>query len=702
MQLGDEPNLYAFPETTGPNFVSRWNKFSPGYTIIYENNKFSEENPYGFKFNIKKDETTYDYSFSRDAQQGPSLDYLLSLTLAAKREQLLRGVELPSKCLNIGSKLPDDKENPPFLDIKRSGDGDQADGAKILNGALKSVILVTGDRLLSVQARLMNQHCILQYHQTLTIFKGDVPGMSDADRAKAAGEKEKRFVERYTAPYSIIRSAAFIQKVTGFIGLIQFPARLTKLVTTVRNLLGLKLEDMKNKLTKFLTGIRALPPIAAPAPDKKSIDDVIGILNSIDVPKSDIELFTKSFDTFDIKKDIPVLKYSFKPYIALSSAITVLNAKLTSTRTMRGQVNYFTLANQEGGYNSSLREILISMPPLADELVAQGVIPVPILDTMTTAERAGPVIARLNPKSMSGGSIQEGGELNAGQIMAKAFLLKEICSIASKYIRTTLAPHIPNTIKLSAFNNLKYSIGHKHDKAIQINLTAAKQYEEHITIQNVDTFIESVTPESDKETGAITDVFKNDDEIGRAINIIDEIKFIWETRYLETIGEEGLKASFVWNNLLDPFSEDSTLKAGHMYQVEGVTKAAAVTKRYDELPEIPALITLGIMNDIFEGSTARMTSVFTQLFLKSSIMPAKTKEYSFKELVKGDITNSWQKLEGLLTNIYRGISVGKIGLVSRVTLTLGSSGGSRTRMMKRRKRKGSPRRKTLRKTRKHR
>jgi len=246
MQLGDEPNLYAFPESAEGKFMSRWNTFSNTSQIHYENDKFGEENPYGFTFNLTNGGNTISYSFSRDAQQGPSLDYLLSLTLAAKLNKPFNNVLLPSKCLDLGYKLvggviDDLKTNPPFLDIKRAGDGDQADGASIMDGILKYVVLVTGDRLLSVQARLMNLRCILQYHQTLTIFKGIVPGANATAIAKDEAERIQRFIERYKKDYNTIKDPKFLKKIETFAGAIEVTPRPAKMLQVVQTLLFHKL-----------------------------------------------------------------------------------------------------------------------------------------------------------------------------------------------------------------------------------------------------------------------------------------------------------------------------------------------------------------------------------------------------------------------------------------------------------------------------
>jgi hypothetical protein len=731
MQLGDEPNLYAFPVNNGNKFISRWNKFSPTYTIEYENISFNEENPYGFTFNINKGATKNQYSFTRNAQQGPSLDYLLSLTLAAttiqdKGVSKLEAVQLPSKCLNIGSLEVSNKDSP-FLDIKRSGDGDQADGADIMDKQLTYVVLVTGDRLLSVQARLMNQRCILQYHQTLTVFRGVVPGATPAQIAEYNKLKEEAFVNRYTAAYTTIISDKFIGEVATFSDSLSIPAGHTRLVDVVKGLLSFKLEDMKSRLKSFVTEVTT--KLKGKGVTEDTIKLLISELDKIKVAKSDIYSFTKSFSRFDIKKDIAVLKYSFKPYVALSSAIVALGAKITSQREMRGEVNYFTLANQEGGYNSSLREILISMPMPPAPFVVPGY----ILDTMKTKDSVRAIIK--TPITMAGGSIQEGGALDAGQMMARAFLFREICSIASSYIRTTLAPHIPNIIKISILNNLKYSKGifvaaaaaaaeallaeraaslrsatpatadaaamairragilkkkaELDKESLNINLASAKKYDASITLENIDARIADTAPLLQEEIGKnLMEIFTDEERIN-AKTVMDQINFTWQTKYLETVGEEGANIGYIWNTILDPFKGDASFKDGHPVNTNP-------KNRFFEYPEIPGLITLAIMNDILNGAVTRNTSPFTRFFSQAEKIPAVLK----KIIIHGK--TEWEdRLQNILSQIYYGIVVGETSKINMKKVAELMGGGSKTRMMKRRKRKGSPRRMTLRKTRKH-
>jgi len=698
-QFGDEPNLYAFPIVTDNKFISRWNTFSQDFMISYENNKFSQNNTFGFIFNFtSRSGKNIPYTFGPKEPEGASLDYLLNLTLAAEEGRELESI-ISNGCLNIGNHIQPLEEDiqrtikngddSPFLDMKRAGDADQADAAFILNTSLKYVVLVTIDRLLSVQARLMKQSCILENNDTITIFRGTMPDIDPSIIAAHEAARINRYIEKHTENYNKFTDPKFMAAIETFAKSL-LPSLSVKLgiLDTVKILLDIKLKSIYSILSSFVSNARATALPITPTPNEDNINKMIAIFNSISISKSDIESFISTFETpFNIKKGIDVLKYSLKPYKALSSAVVALWAKVSSTRKLRAPINYFTLANEEGGYNKSLDEILESMPPIPAE-----VRPPQILDNQTTADDIRPIIASFNPKKMSGGKRkQSGGVLDAGLSRVRATIFKEICSSAATYIRNTLSPHITNIVALTVLQTLKYS-ALKADAAGTVNLATAQQYFPEINPGNLDATIASQTILADAETSNILRVFSNDVESRNVISFLEELQFKWTASYLEDIGEDELKDASVWWQILNPYLEDNTINGGHIFSTSNLARDPLATKYLPvclSVPELPSLLTLAIVNDILEGSVGRETSVFTQLFVKGGIIPRGLGKIHIE-------TNAeWTNLQRLIVNIYRSISTGEIG---REIFTL--YGGSKTRL-RRRKRKSSPRRKTLRKTRKH-
>jgi hypothetical protein len=676
MQLGDEPNLYAFPLTSGSQFVSRWNTFSPDYTVAYENTGFSEENPYGFTYNlINNNGSSIPYEFAPGQQQGPSLDYLLSLTLAAKSNRPLTKVKLPSNCLNLGAKIAPFEadlqariqrgEESPFLDMKRAGDGDQADGARLMDNSLQYVVLVTGDRLLSVNMRLMKQRCILQYHQTLTIFRGKIPNIDPARTAAHEAARRDRYIKKYTETYLVFTDPRLLVAIDQFIASIPNPiSGRVGLVSEVKRLLDHKIGTMIVFLQAFRNAI-ANASLPNTQPNEDLINRMIAVFNSGLISKSDMRLFLEIFNgQFNYKKDIPLLKYSFKPFKSLSSAIVALWAKLTSTHPPRVPINYFTLADSEGGYNKSLREIVDSIvPPIS--------VPPPILlDTQTTKEEVGPIIQTFNPTVMSGGRRvkrhQRGGVFDEGRARARALVFKEICSVAATYIRTTLSPHIKETVKLSVLQTLRYSALRGNAAATQINLATAKGYFPEINEANLESIIAAQTPRAQAESANIFNIFLNQEVAAKATATLEEIQYQWIKQILEIDGadnevydttKDGQNQGSVWWQILNPFGEDGQINGYHIFNSFTLQRDPLRTKYHPifiQVPEIPSLLTLAVINDILEGAVGRQTSIFTQLFVVNNALPAYLKKLRIQT------PDEWDNLHRMIVTIYRSISTGHI------------------------------------------
>ena len=663
---------------------------------MYKNARFNEKNPYGFTYNLQyivpEGSMEIPYSFGPGQQQGASIDYLLSLTSAALHGYSLSAVTIPSNCLNIGASIAPLEEtirsqiregtHSPFIDLKRTGDGDQGDGAFEMNKLLKHVVLGTGDRLLFTMMRLMKFRCILQYHQTLTIFRGTMPvAMTEEQVAAYKAAKKARFIAQYTENYNIFTHPEMPKVLAIFISSIKLPETPLKLVVTVVTLLAQKVESLITLLTGFGRAVAgaALPIVPIGQPAEEHVITMITICQSVGVSRSDISSFLQMFTKqFDYKKDYPLIKYSFKPYKALSAAIRALHGKLTSTRPERAPVNYFTLADKEGGYNKSLLEILNSMPPSAAG-------PPLILDSQTTRDAVGPIIASLRTDVMVGGrrgQRQRGGGLED----SRAFLFREICSVAATYIKVTLSPHIQHTIKLSVLHNtirayrLAATGAQAAIDAANIEHGNARQYFPTISPANIEATIEAQTHVADAERDLIIPALLGD--AANAIAKLEEIQFLWVSASIEN--ESHPHDPVIWWQLLNPFSDDSrTINGGHIFYSEHLQRdplAHRYISGFIDIPEIPSLLTLAIINDMLEGAVWRQTSIFTQLFVAGGLLPRSIGKLQIQT------PPQWDSLQNLVTNVYRSVSTGRI---SREILTL--FGGHR-----RKTRRRSKRRKTLR------
>ena len=248
--LGNNP-FYYFPIQGAQNgskrFVSQRNTFSQGqFSIYYEEQilpsiigplSFSQNHRYGFSFHIEKTIPPVDPQvkstshFSKDHNQGPSLNYLLELHLVAAdnnnnknlstirsgtKSQIPIGLHIQSNAnlrtaiLNQTRLAGHNAANPPsavLIDIKRDGDGSQIDGAKRTQlevdaaaaaAAATKVIVATGDLLCATAGRLHDgngngadntgQNCILQLPgKKLIVYRAqsNQPQRDARDRALA-------------------------------------------------------------------------------------------------------------------------------------------------------------------------------------------------------------------------------------------------------------------------------------------------------------------------------------------------------------------------------------------------------------------------------------------------------------------------------------------------------------------------------------
>ena len=111
--------------------------------------------------------------------------------------------------------------------------------------------------------------------------------------------------------------------------------------------------------------------------------------------------------------------------------------------------------------------------------------------------------------------------------------------------------------------------------------------------------------------------------------------------------------SSIITTILDPYNDG--LKMGHPFST---TQTPALQERYNPLllkyPEVAAIVSLAVMNDILEGSVGRATSIFSRLIVQGGGLPAYLANY--------DITSAagWGKLGTTLRNIIMSVGLGGI------------------------------------------
>ncbi len=217
-QEASRVTLFVFPEThraynedNPPEsyFASRRAEFSKGhYQPCFRQQGFSRVYPRQFDYcifpNTPKD-NLYLSHLRNEQRQGPSKGYFLDLTLEAMNPATpsdqawtLLSTRVPSRptilplfqeallsegdpyVLGFLTKMVDGlrKYNHTLLlDIKRCGDQDQVDAARIrATTSPNRVVMVTGDRLCALLARMVGLDAILDYtgQRTITLFRSTI------------------------------------------------------------------------------------------------------------------------------------------------------------------------------------------------------------------------------------------------------------------------------------------------------------------------------------------------------------------------------------------------------------------------------------------------------------------------------------------------------------------------------------------------
>jgi len=161
-------NEYIFPSKTN-NFIFDSNFYTKknNVKIQFNNNKFSDTNPYGFNLNINN----YDIPFSATQKQGPSVNYLVDLILQNKNAKPKN-----SNIIKINSLLDNNKtavNQGLLLDLKRTGDYEQVNSAIEVRDTLNRpfVLFSTIDILCSLYARIKKQNNMLHVGESITLFR---------------------------------------------------------------------------------------------------------------------------------------------------------------------------------------------------------------------------------------------------------------------------------------------------------------------------------------------------------------------------------------------------------------------------------------------------------------------------------------------------------------------------------------------------
>ena len=399
IQLGKEPNLYIFPFTDPADtsvFYSKRNVLSQDLLrTFYKDNGFSAKFPFKFSFGIQSvAEPAQSVSVSyQDGgyKQGPSLDYLIDLMLAAQGGVPFGNIKPTSACLQIGQII----DNNPninarvretlggiFMDIKREGDQDVCDALHsllILAGFIdegKYVILVTIDRLCSLLARLLGIPCIYHYGDELTLYKNTQTdrGLTPVQKAEFIAQKENKFIAAYGGLVDAYSDRA---KLLSF--LCSFGPHMAEEAGSIDRLRRNRIVDMFNKLKAFydflgLPATEATVNAAIAAkraaergaltPAKEKFIRISSFLETVNAAGYDtvflsglLPNISPDVQAFNRASDYSFLNYSADDFSDLATAKSKIDGLIGRDKSLRDVENYDRMLAGPEGYNILLKGI---------------------------------------------------------------------------------------------------------------------------------------------------------------------------------------------------------------------------------------------------------------------------------------------------------------------------------------------------------
>jgi hypothetical protein len=400
-KIGLEEPVFFFPETEQGRFKTTRNTLTrdplaaappnpaiPAITMSYINNGFGPLLPTNFSFEIAMagvDPITGSY---RGFPQGPSLDYLIDLTLAAAPPPAaavagpvdFSRVQPSSSCFLVGTDIHNGTAairdrivggirafwDAIFMDIKRMGDQDQVDAAFVANASLGRVVLVTIDRLCALAARLKGIPCIWHDGEKIILYKNHRMDTTLTPEEIAAYEaaKEAKFVGENTAMYNYITSQEALGRVAAFAGSIP-------LDPAVPSLLQRKFVDMHTYLASAHAALDAyiaqlnIALTGDTATDATKINNLFEALGSRNIePRAAVDIYTfisGGGALFNKQTDYPFLNYSYKKFKEVKSSFDTIRNTVLSVRPRREPIDFGAALNGPDGYNTLVTRIIDSL-----------------------------------------------------------------------------------------------------------------------------------------------------------------------------------------------------------------------------------------------------------------------------------------------------------------------------------------------------
>jgi hypothetical protein len=183
---------------------------------------------------------------------------------------------------------------------------------------------------------------------------------------------------------------------------------------------------------------------------------------------------------------------------------------------------------------------------------------------------------------------------------------------------------------------------------------------------------------------------QNDANISLIVQKTESIFISWSSGLLEYELDESAINQYnptvnIINTILDPYTDGPSLKMGHPLSI---VQTPALQGRYIPgfllTPEIPALLTLAVLNDLLEGSIGAGTSIFMRQIAGGAHLPANLSGFNI------GAPSEWEDLGRVINNLMYSLGQGKIAF-----LNVGLVGGSRYKKTRKQARGTRRARKTI-------
>lgn len=312
-RLRNGRNVFQFPGQSIHTFHS--NLFSSNTEMKFENKGFNDKNNYGFALSIKPASGGSEMVFPFSAKQssGPSVNYLVDL--------LLNKPTNSKTMLNL-ENLKKQKsliDNGILFDLKRSGDYEQVNAAKVISKELGNIIVSTIDILCSVYARTIHQPVIRHLGEKLYLYRFSNLGPVDKETADLIQLKFK--VLKLIQNLGLIKNTINNQLVNE---LHDFYISIHTFLKYGKFLLPPNLKEMKTsvvtqtvpeKIVELLLKHRLFDVLSSFQILKSEITTLkSNVSTNADEIEADIDILTRLIDVYGDKINKPELKQYIQTY----------------------------------------------------------------------------------------------------------------------------------------------------------------------------------------------------------------------------------------------------------------------------------------------------------------------------------------------------------------------------------------------------